>query len=66
VVDMVVVGAVLANLVRCIPLFVLTVAMKRLYLSSHVETSPSIAAIVTSHKGRGAAVTVDRAGDRYE
>jgi hypothetical protein len=42
--------------------------MKRVYPSSHAETSQSTVAIVTSPEGLAAVVrvTVDRAGSRYE
>ena len=46
-----------ASLARCIQLPALIVVMKHRYLSSHEMIGLSIAAIVTSHRVRAAAIT---------
>ena len=66
VVGMVAVAVVLESHARCIPPFVLTVAMRLRYLFSHVATSRSIAAIAINRRGLAEVVTVDRAGNRHE
>ena len=64
VVVVVVVVIVTASHAKCIPSLVLAVARRLKCLSSHVETSRYIAAIVTRHKDPVAPAIADHAGNR--
>ena len=56
----------LANLARCTPLFVRTVAMRLRCLPSPEATNPFIAVIAINPRGLTEVVTADRVGNVYE
>ncbi len=66
VVGMAAAAVALANLARCTPLFVRTVATRLRCHSSPEATNPSIAVIAINPRGLTEVVTVDRVGNVYE